>query len=463
MYMPSSLPSIFPSIFGKQPTKETPAQAAAKRAAADAERAQAKRAAADVSAPKEPSPPAFARPTSKAPARGRVVVGNTMMKVQAGIENCICSELFAEGSYKNAHKLECAIEYSSMCDSRLNEFINDKYVALIQNIIYGNEEEPIEDQWDDVKTEIERQQSFVHREVALDIKLVILQFKNKPALLKYEYIKKNEFDTKLYKRDYPADLEKVIMIMERMRLPVENFNALGLAQKLIESGIMSCDYKYNNTGQYDTETGATIDVLIDWDTKHQTILNEADKSNKIKLVSFMMLEYIMHLLILVYNASNNIRPAPETGIDAELENRINLFKHVRIQLKGYYPEIFSQKTEEAVGIITDVLSAAFDIFLKDEKGLTMLQNLVHYNLFKSLGKPQDDLDELLARLAGDIHKILQMEITYPLPHTMSIAEQIKTQYTLLTTKGSLGGSRKRSKTKRRRSHKKKKNTRKMFR
>ena len=104
---------------------------------------------------------------------------------------------------------------------------------------------------------------------------------------------------------------------------------------------MSCDYKYNNTGQYDTETGATIDVLIDWDTKHQTILNEADKSNKIKLVSFMMLEYIIHLLILVYNASNNIRPAPETGIDAELENRINLFKLVRIQLKGYYPEIFS--------------------------------------------------------------------------------------------------------------------------
>jgi len=459
MYMPFSLPSIF----GKQPTKQTPAQAVAERAAADAERAQAKRAAAaDVSAPKEPSPPAFARPTSKAPARGRVVVGNTM-KVQAGIENCICSELFAEGSYKNAHKLECAIEYSSMCDSRLNEFKNDKYVALIQNIIYGNKEEPIEEQWGDVKKEIERQQSFVQDQVALDIKLVILQFKNKPALLKYEYIKNNEFDTKLYKRDYPADLEKVIMIMERMRLPVENFNALGLAQKLIESGIMSCDYKYNNTGQYDTETGATIDVLIDWDTKHQTILNEADKSNKIKLVSFMMLEYIMHLLILVYNASNDIRPAPETGIDAELENRINLFTHVRIQLKGYNTEIFSQKTEDAVGIITDVLSTAFDIFLKDEKGLTMLQNLVHYNLFKSLGKPQDDLDELLARLAGDIHKILQMEITYPLPHTMSIAKQIKTQYTLLTPKGSLGGTRKRPKTKRRRSHKKKKGTRKMFR
>lgn len=439
---PPSLPFIFPSFLGKQPTKQTPAQAVAERAAADAERAQAKRAAAaDVSAPKEPSPPAFARPTSKAPARGRVVVGNTM-KVQAGIENCICSELFAEGSYKNAHKLECAIEYSSMCDSRLNEFKNDKYVALIQNIIYGNEEEP-KDQWDDVKKEIERQQNFVQREVALNIKLVILQFKNKPASDKYEYIKNNEFDTKLYKRDYPADLQKVIMIMERMRLPVEDFNALGLAQKLIEYGIMSCDYKYNNTGQYDVETGATIDVLIDWDTKHQTILKEADKSNNIKLVSFMMLEYIIQILTLII------------GSNADITDKIRLFNNVREQLRTYYPDLFVPG-DTGLDKVKDVVTIALNIFQQDNsKDYTALLNLVAYNPLTHIEKHDSK------QLDSDIHKILQMNITDPKDSNESVATQIKRQYALLTPK--LGGSRKRPKTKRRRSHKKKKGTRKMFR
>jgi hypothetical protein len=316
-------------------------------------------------------------------------------------------------------------------------------MALIQNIIYGNKEEPIEEQWGDVKKEIERQQSFVQREVALDIKLVILQFKTKSVSDKYEYIKNNEFDTNLYTRAYPENLEKVIMIMERMRLPVQNFNALGLAQKLIESGILSCDYKYNNTGQYVTETGDTIDVLIDWDTKHQTILNEADKSNKIKLVSFMMLEYIIQISTLII------------GSNADITDKIYLFNNVREQLKTYYPDLF---VPDATGLkkVKEVITTALTIFSRDKhKDSTALLNLVTYN-------PLTHIEEhVVEQLDSDIHKILQMNITDPKDSKEHVAAQIKRQYASLTQK--LGGSRKRSKTKRRRSHKKKKGTRKMFR
>lgn len=443
----SFLPRI--KLFDKKlPLKDTPAQATAKRVAEEAKLAQAERAAAaaaaDVSAPIKPSPPASAPPTSKAPARRRVVVGNTM-RLQADTQNCICSRLFANGSYKNAHELGCAIESGSMCDKNLNGFTREKHMALIQNIIYENEEEPIEEQWGDVKKEIERQQSFVQREVALDIKLVILQFKNKRESDKYEYIKNNEFGNNLYERDYPENLEKVIMIMERMRLPVQDFNALGLAEKLINARVMSCDYKYNNTGQYVTETGATIDVLIDWDTKHQTVLTDDDMPNNNKLVSFMMLEYIIGLLTLMI------------GPNTDITDKIYLFNNVRGQLRLYYPDLFVPG-DSGLDKVKEVITTALTIFGRDNyKDSTALLNLVAYNPLTYI-ETHD-----VKQLDSDIHKILQMNITDPKEITETVAAQIKRQYAILTPKGSLGGSRKRSKTKRRRSHKKKKGTRKMFR
>ena len=325
-------------------------------------------------------------------------------------------------------------------------------MALIQNIEYENENEPIEEQWKNIKDEIERQLQFNLVLLALDIPLVLLKFKkpDKPT----EFIYRDEYEAKLYTLDYPEGLEAVILIMQRMRPAGPGFDVLGLAIKLINRRVMSCDYKYDNTGEYDG-----IEVLSDWDTQYQTYIGD-DTSNDRELVCFMMLEYIIHLLILVYNASNNIRPTPETGIDAELENRINLFTHVRRQLKDYYPEIFTPETK-AVGIIKAILFIAYDIFKKyggEEKGLDMFANLDGYNLFALLVE-----NHKATELSGDIHKILQMEITYPLQDSKSIAQQIMTQYALLTPKSSLGGSRKRPKTKRRRSHKKKKNTRKMFR
>jgi hypothetical protein len=429
MYMPSSLPSIFPSIFGKQPTKETPAQAAAKRADEEVKLVRVK--------PPENTSTTTGRPT----IRGRRFVER---------KDCICREIIGRGSFKKAYKLQCAV--GDICDERLNQYTDDRFVALIQNIEYENENEKIEEQWKNIKDEIERQLQFHILLLSLDIPLILLKFKktDKPT----EFIYKDEFEEKLYTLKYPEDLESVILIMRRMHPAGPRFDVLGLAKKLIRHRVMSCDYKYDNTGEYDG-----VEVLSDWDTQYQTYIGD-DKSTDRELVCFMMLEYIMHLLILVYNASNNIRPAPETGIDVELENRINLFTHVRGQLKEYYPEIFTPETK-VVGIIKNVLFIAYDIFEKyggEKKGLTMFQNLDHYNPFKSLVKDHKENE-----LFGDIHKILQMEITYPLPHTMSIAEQIKTQYTLLTPKGSLGGSRKRPKTKRRRSYKKKKGTRKMFR
>jgi hypothetical protein len=325
-------------------------------------------------------------------------------------------------------------------------------VALIQNIKYGNENKLKEKQWQNIKSEIERQLQFHLLLLSLDIPLVLLKFKNtdKPT----EFIYKDEFEAKLYTLDYPQDLESVILIMQRMRPAGPGFDVLGLAIKLINRRVMSCDYKYDNTGEYDE-----IEVLSDWDTQYQTYIGD-DTSNDRELVCFMMLEYIMHLLILVYNASNNIKPDLKTGIDPELENLINLFTHVRIQLKDYYPEIFTPEPK-AVGIIKNILFIAYDIFKKyggEEKGLDMFTNLDGYNLFALLVE-----NHKATELFGDIHKILQMEITYPIQNSKSIVQQIMTQYELLTPKDSSGGSRKLPKTKRRRSHKKKKNTRKMFR
>jgi hypothetical protein len=236
------------------------------------------------------------------------------------------------------------------------------------------------------------------------------------------------------------------MIMERMRPAKQIFNALGLAEKLINARVMSCDYKYNNTGQYVTETGATIDVLIDWDTKHQTVLTDDDMPNNNKLVSFMMLEYIIGLL------TSMISP------NTDITDKIYLFNNVRDQLRAYYPDLFVPG-DSGLDKVKDVVDTALAIFYQDKgKNSTARLNLVAYNPLTYFETHDDK------QLDSDIHKILQMDITDPKDSKELVVAQIRRQYTLLTPKSSsLGGSRKRPKTKRRRSHKKKKGTRKMFR
>lgn len=436
--MSSSLPSIFPSnfssignIFVKKPQPPTPAQVAAKLAAERAELARAEREAERVQA----RPPENTSTTGRPSSRGRRVIER---------KPCICQEIFGQGSFKKAHNLQCAV--GDICDDRLKQYTEDKFVALLQSIDH-NDEITVEQQWKYIKDEIERQQQF-YPLLALDIPLILLKFKS--ADNPTEFIYKDEFTEQLYKRDYPIDLDLVILIMQRMRPAGPGFDVLGLAEKLIKHRVLSCDYKYDNTGEYG-EVEDSITVLSDWDTQYQTYIGD-DTSNDRKLVCFMMLEYIIHQLARVIIKSKEI--------DAELENRINLFTHVRGQLKQYYPSIFIPETGAAS--ITDVLNTAYSIFEKDgdkdkdngwHKGLAMFQNLNNYNPLRLLvrGHKEEQLD-------GDIHKLIRMNLTYPLPNTMSIVEQIKAQYVAFS-----GGSRKRPKTKRRRSHKKKKGTRKMFR
>jgi hypothetical protein len=443
------------------------------------------------------------RPTAPGPSRPPIRNGRKV--VEQPPSNCLCNKPFEKGGFKSAHELKCT-EANGVCYPGLDPktYNNKDFVALIiKDKLDSNSEIiiPVADMWESTVNEIVRQLSFLDKGLSVDIPIVILEFTSGvPALI----ISKNEFYDSFYTeestiKECPAGLKHIILIMERIKLPGPNFNVIDLASRLVIANVFSGDFKAGNAGMVGDNS-----VLIDWDPKFQFDINpkirEADRSN---LVCYMVLTFLMELIDYMVITSNDIYAfRKNTELTAKLTDSNQLFLNTREKFNEYYPSIFT-KDDSGRKAILRVIESARKVF--DKKPIDMFLNLLNYDpvhniqlllykenkmesqnsasfYFRSMSETLKFTDKVrktdynlwqtapnyTGRLAAfnnyftkyipfDINCLLNMTFT----DKVNIEDQIKKEYISYIV--GKGGSRKRPKTKRRRSHKKKKRTRKMFR
>lgn len=455
-----------------------------------------------------PTRPKTPGSSARPPSRGRTL--KQPVQVVSTQQNCLCINPFEIGGFKSAHELKCT-EANGVCYPGLdpNTYNSTHFVALmIKDKLNSNGKIiiPVANLWKSTVNEIMRQLNFFDIGLSVDIPIVILEFTpDKPT--RTLIIPKAEFYNTFYTegskiKECPEGLTHIILIMERIQPPGPNFNAIDLAQRLVRANVFSGDFKASNAG-----TVGDKSVLIDWDPKFQfniaPNISEADRSN---LVCYMVLTFLIELVDYAAIKSNNIYKYKDDNkkLTDELENLIKLFLNTCKQLREVYPSIF-KKDDSGRGAILDIIKSAENVF--DKNPIDMFLNLLNYdpvhNIQLSFYETDTDVIQLFLdterqqyyndnnpdpTLSGDkmydsyekyilnfFMKYIPFDInclinmTFEINDT-SIENQINQQYKAYLTRyknllnlKKRGGSRKRPKTKRRRSHKKKKGTSKMFR
>ena len=380
------------------------------------------------------------------------------------IPSCICKIVFESGGFKTAHDLNCNSQ-DGTCYQELNEYNNNEYIALsIRDKKISSGVIPIADLWENTIVEIERQLMFVEKGLAVNIPMVILEYTDKAP----EFIKRGSFATKFRAIDgekssiisCPENLVRIVLIMERIEPPGPTFDAIGLAKNLVQNGVLSGDFKPANVGIH-KPANVSIDgynpVLIDWDPKFQEDVFNIDTKREEDLVCYMIITFLTQLLaFIIYRCRSD-----------DINSNINLFNNVKEQLYAYHKDIV--KYDEYVRVI----KSATELFTGTLNGKTkqqrMLSNLNGYNPFRVYTFVNDkirtpgNIDELYKDVYISFQIIMDVQDDNQQDKIKQmVVGQFMEKYKELSQVAD-GGSRKRPKTKRRRSHKKKKNTRKMFR
>ena len=364
---------------------------------------------------------------------------------QTIIPSCICNDNFDSGGFKTAHNINCS-KQNGTCYPQLNEYKNDEYVALSIRDKKGSNgiKNPISEQWKDITYEIERQMQFFDKDIAVNIPMVILEYSDNQL----DFIKKDEFTTKLYeKNDSPPNLSRVVLIMQRIKLPGPDFDAIGLAEKLVENGVLSGDFKSANAGTI-TINGIEKTVLIDWDPKFQVLFEKKDVDDEKKkyLVCYMIIIFLTNLL------DDILYWCPIS----ELKNEIKLFDFVRAQLIKKNPEMFENDKNGLIELVKCINTSEF--FFREKKQ-HMIQNLYNYTPIRKLFPNRQTTFE------KDIHSLIQINIEDLILKKKGNIQEIIKEYLIeiqpeLQPKLARGGSRKRQNIKRIRPYRKKNRTKK---
>ena len=475
--------SLLPSILvNKKPPEKTRAEQTAERLRAELEKSKLTPVVTTATSQVRPVVPSAersgpSRPTGPSTPNGpsRPLFGRNLIK-----QSCICTEEFASGGFKTAHDLNCNI-INGKCYPELKDYTNENFVALsIRDKTNSNIH--LSDQWVNIIEEVKRQQHFVENGLAVNIPMVILVYNEGEST----FINSTDYETDFYQLAYPPKLARIILIMQRITPPGSDFDAIGLADRLVSANVFSGDFKVINVGVVGDNS-----VLIDWDPKLQVDIDHSQtESVRRELVCYMVLTFLMELIDYMAVTSHNIiNSSLDKAETKKLTESINLFSNTHKKLKEYYPSIFTKGGGGRAAILAVIKSAetAFG-----EKSISMFLNLINYDPIHniqsllsddktrqtnySLNKPDPNLpyreryipykryidDYFMNYIPFDINCLLNMTFE---PSEVGIENQIITYYldvSGLSTKPK-GGSRKRSKTKHRRSYKKKKGTRKMFR